>query len=86
MKKIYCIEEWWHESNHLGYPKESFRDGSFWGCLETPWKIGCYDFIQEFDDEEQFKEELTKIIGDGGIIGKVFIEEKPDNYNVTTRL
>ena len=58
MKKIYCIEEWWHEPNRLGYPKESFRDGSFWGCVETPWKIGCYDFIQEFDDEEQFKEEF----------------------------
>ena len=86
MKKIYCIEEWWHEPNRLGYPKESFRDGSFWGCMETPWKIGCYDFIQEFDDEEQFKEELIKIIDSGGIIGKVFIEEKPDNYSVAIRL
>ena len=45
MKKIYCIETWWREQNRLGYPKESFRDGSFWGCMETPWKIGCWDFI-----------------------------------------
>ena len=85
MKKIYCIEEWWHESPD-GTPLESFRDGSFWGCVETPWKIGCFDFIQEFDDEEKFKEELLNIINNGGIIGKVFIKEKPDNYNIAIRL
>lgn len=84
MKKIYCIETWWKEND--GYPKEYFRDGSFWGITETPWKIGCYDFIQEFDDEEKFKKELLNIINYGGIIGKVFIEEKPDNYNIAIRL
>ena len=85
-KQIYCIETWWHEQNHLGYPKESFRDGSFWGCMETPWKIGCWDFIQEFEDEEQFKKELLNIINGGGIIGKVFIEEKPDDYKTAIKL
>ena len=85
MKKIYCIEEWWHESD-LGYPKESFRDGSFWGCIETPWKIGCFDFIQEFDNEEEFKNELLRVINQGGIIGKVFIKEESDNYNVAIKL
>jgi hypothetical protein len=34
MKKIYCIETWWKEYD--GYPKEYFRDGSFWGMTETP--------------------------------------------------
>ena len=79
MKKIYCIEEWLKEN-------ESIYDGSFWGCIETPWKLGCFDFIQEFDDEEKFKEELLNIINVGGIIGKVFIKEENEDYNTANKL
>ena len=84
MKKIYCIEEWSRENN--GVPKEYFRDGTFWGCVESPWKIGCFDFVQEFDDEEEFKNELLSIINQGGIVGKVFIKEVDDAYEPSIKL
>jgi len=84
MKKIYCIETWWKEYD--GYPKEYFRDGSFWGMTETPWKLGCFDFIQEFESEDEFKDEILKIINNGGIIGKVFIKEEPDDYEPSIKL
>ena len=64
----YCIEYWYYDEH------ERFRDGSFWGCLETPWKIGMTDIIEEYDNEDEFKERLLEIINDSGIIGKVFIK------------
>ena len=79
MKKIYCIETWWKEIDPEGYPKEYFRDGSFWAMTETPWKLGCFDFIEEFDNEDTFKDELLRIINSGGIIGKAWIKEESDN-------
>lgn len=84
MKKIYCIETWWKDMD--SYPKEYFRDGSFWGIAETPWKLGCFDFIQEFDSEEEFKEEILHIINSSGIIGKVWIKEVDDNYKPSIKL
>lgn len=73
MKKIYCIEEWLADD-------ERVRDGSFWGCLESPWKIGLTDRVQEFDDEEEFKDYLMNIINSCGIVGRVFTKEVPDDY------
>ena len=84
MKKIYCIEKWWKEND--GYPKEYFRDGSFWAMTETPWKLGCWDFVEEYEDEEKFKEDLLSIINEGGIIGKVWIKEENDNYKTSIKL
>ena len=86
MKNIYCIETWWKEIDREGYPKEYFRDGTFWSTIETPWKLGCFDFIEEFDNEDVFKDELLRIINSGGIIGKAWIKEEPDNYNAVIRL
>ena len=86
MKNIYCIETWWKEMDREGYPKEYFRDGAFWSTIETPWKLGCFDFIEEFDDEETFKNELLRIINQGGIIGKVWIKEEDDNYIASIKL
>ena len=84
MKKIYCIEKWWKEND--GYPKEYFRDGSFWAMTETPWKLGCFDFVEEYDDEEKFKNDILNIINRGGIIGKVWIKEEHDNYITSIKL
>ena len=66
--------------------KEYFRDGTFWSTIETPWKLGCFDFIEEFDDEETFKNELLRIINQGGIIGKVWIKKEHDNYIASIKL
>ena len=49
-------------------------------------KLGCFDFIEEFDNEDVFKDELLRIINSGGIIGKAWIKEEPDNYNAVIRL
>lgn len=68
MKK-YCIEYWYYDEH------ERFRDGSFWGCLECPWKIGLTDMIEEYDNEDDFKNRLLEIINEYGVIGKVFIKE-----------
>lgn len=77
MKKIYCIEEWCKfEDSTRGI----FRDGSLLGCYKTPWKIGCDDIIHEFDSEKEFTEKILSIIEKGGIIGKVYIKEMPDDY------
>ena len=35
---------------------------------------------------EEFKDEILKIINNGGIIGKVFIKEEPDNYKPSIKL
>lgn len=86
MKKIYCIESWWKEMDPEGYPKGYFRDGSFWAMTETPWKIGCFPFIEEFDDEETFKNELLRIINQCGIIGKVWSKIESDNYIPSIKL
>ena len=74
MKKIYCIEEW------LKSDDEHFRDGSFWGIMEEPWKLGAFEVVHEFDNEEDFKNEIINIINSCGIIGKVYIKDMPDNY------
>ena len=74
MKKIYCIEQW------CKFNDEHFRDGSFWGIMEEPWKIGAFDVVHEFDNEEDFKNEIINIINNCGIIGKVYIKEMLDNY------
>lgn len=83
MKKIYCIEEWCKFEDG---PKGIFRDGSLWGCHETPWKIGCDDILHEFDNEKEFTEKILSIIEKGGIIGKVYIKEMPDDYKPTLHL
>lgn len=69
MKK-YCIEYWYFD------PNDRFRDGSFWGTIETPWKIGMTDIVEEYDNEEEFKQRLLDIINECGIIGKVQIREE----------
>ena len=84
MKKIYCIEKWCIEDQDI---HDKFNNNcEFWNCVEEPWKIGCWNFVEEYDDEEKFKNDILNTINTGGIIGKVFIEEKPDNYNVAIRL
>lgn len=76
MKKIYCIEQW------LKSDDEDFRDGSFWGIMEESWKRGTFAVVHEFDNEEDFKNEILNIINNCGIIGKVYIKEKPNNYRL----
>lgn len=84
MKKIYCIEKWCIEAQDI---HDKFNNNcEFWNCVEEPWKIGCWNFVEEYDDEEKFKNDILNTINTGGIISKVFIEEKPDNYNVAIRL
>ena len=73
MKKIYCIEEWVQED-------ERVRDGGFWGSIEQPWKIGMTSRILEYDNEEEFKDYLMSIINSGGVVGRVFTKEVPDEY------
>lgn len=69
MKKVYCIEFWYDDQF------ESFRDGSFWGCIKTPWKFGLTDIIEEYDTEDEFKDRILEIINNCGVIGKAFIKE-----------
>lgn len=76
MKKIYCIEQW------LKSDDEHFRDGSFWGIMEESWKRGTFAVVHEFDNEEDFKNEILNIINNCGIIGKVYIKEKSNNYRL----
>lgn len=73
MKKIYCVEEWWLEN-------EPVRD-LFWSNIEEPWKLGRFSFVNEFDDEEKFKEHILSVINTCGVVGKIWIKEEPDNYN-----
>ena len=79
MKKIYCIEQW------LKSDDDHFRDGSFCGMTET-WKLGTSDIVHEFDNEEDFKNEMINIINSGGIIGKVYIKEMHDEYKTSLNL
>ena len=74
MKKIYCVEQWCKSND------DHFRDGTFWGIMEAPWKLGSFDVVYEFDNEEDFKNEIINIINNCGIIGKVYIKEMSDNY------
>ena len=78
MKKIYCVEEWWLEN-------EPVRD-SFWENIEEPWKLGRFSFVNEFDDEEKFKEHILNTIQRCGVLGKVWIKEESDNYNASIKL
>lgn len=78
MKNIYCIEEWWLEN-------EPIKD-LFWSNIEEPWKIGKFSFINEFDDEDEFKEYLLNIINTGGVIGKTWIKKVEDNYITSIKL
>ena len=77
MKKVFCIEEWLKEN-------ERVRNGGFWGSLEQPWKLGLTSYIQEFDEEDEFKDYLMSIINDGNIIGRVFTKEVSDDYVVNS--
>jgi hypothetical protein len=78
MKKIYCIEEWCKFEDG---PREIVRDGILWCNYEIPCKIGCDDILHEFDNEKEFTEKILSIIEKGGIIGKVYIKEMPDDYS-----
>lgn len=84
MKNIYCIEKWSIEDQdiHRKYNNEC----EFWNCIEEPWKIGCWSFIEEYDNEEEFKTDLMNIINHGGIVGKVFIKEVDDAYEPSIKL
>ena len=73
MKKIFCIEEWLKDD-------ERVRDGGFWGSLEQPWKLGLTSYVQEFDNEDDFKDYLMSIINDGLVVGRVFTKEVSDDY------
>ena len=83
MKKIYCIEEWCKFEDGQ---REIFRDGLLQCSYETHWKIGCDDILHEFDSEKEFIEKLLNIINKGGIIGKVYVKELPDDYKTTLHL
>lgn len=78
MKNIYCIEEWWLEN-------EPIKD-LFWSNIEEPWKMGRFSFINEFDDEDEFKEYLLNTINTGGVIGKTWIKKVEDNYITSIKL
>ena len=75
MKKVFCIEERLNDD-------ERVRNGGFWGSLEQPWKAGLTSYVQEFDNEDDFKDYLMSIINDGGVIGRVFMKEVSDDYIV----
>ena len=75
MKKVFCIEEWLKGD-------ERIRNGGFWDSLEQPWKLGMTSYVQEFDEEDEFKDYLMSIINDGGVIGRVFTKEVSDDYIV----
>lgn len=81
MKKLYCIEKWWVEDLDI-YNKFN-NNCEFWNCIEEPWKSGCWDFVEEYDDEERFKENLLHSIDRGCIISKVWIKEVSDNYKTS---
>ena len=78
MKKIYCVEEWWLEN-------EPVRD-LFWANIEEPWKLGRFSFVNEFDDEEKFKEHILNVVNDCGVVGKIWIKEEDDNYEPLMKL
>ena len=47
--------------------------------MEAPWKLSAFEVVHEFDNEEDFKNEIINIINNCGIIGKIYIKEIPDN-------
>ena len=49
MKKIYCIEKQWVED--LDIHNKFNNNCEFWNCIEEPWKVGCWDFVEEYEDE-----------------------------------
>ena len=56
MKKIYCIEKWCVEDQDI---HDKFNNNcEFLNCVEEPWKIGCWNFVEEYDDEEKFKNDI----------------------------
>ena len=58
MKKIYCIEKWCIEAQDI---HDKFNNNcEFWNCVEEPWKIGCWNFVEEYDDEEKFKNDILR--------------------------
>lgn len=71
MKKIYCVERWMSET-------EPSRDG--WFYENEWWKIGKFSFVEEYDDEEQFKEAITRMIDRCEIVSRVFIKMEPKDY------
>lgn len=79
MKKIYCIEQW------KDFEGKSV-DGGFWETVEEPWKCGLMSYVEEYDDEEEFKKVLMATLDSGGVIGKVFIKEESDDYNPCIKL
>lgn len=84
MKKIYCIEKWWLEDKEI---HNKFNNNcEFWNCIEEPWKIGCWNFVEEYDSEEKFKDDILNIIESGGIVGRVFIKEVADDYHPAIQL
>lgn len=79
--KIYCIEKQWVEDPDI---HNKFNNNcEFWNCIEEPWKVGCWDFVEEYDDEERFKNDILNTINRGGIISKVWIKEVSDNYKTS---
>ena len=78
-KKIYCIEYVMSENNGLPKNYVNIDDPSFWSCLEHPWNIGRWTYTEEYDDEEEFKNDLIHRIKNCDIITKIFIEERNVN-------
>ena len=81
MKKIYCIEKQWVED--LDIHNKFNNNCEFWNCIEELWKVGCWDFVEEYDDEERFKNDILNTINRGCIISKVWIKEVSDNYKTS---
>ena len=46
----------------------------------------CFPLIEEYDNEEKFKQELINSINQCSTINKVFIKEVDDNYEATIKL
>ena len=84
MKKIYCVEKWWLEDKEL-YNKYN-NNCEFWNCIEEPWKIGRWSFVEEYDDEETFKNDLLNLLNRDCVISKVYIKYVPDDYKPAIRL
>lgn len=79
MKKIYCIERWWKDT-------EPCRD-AWWGIVDwETCKIGKYSFVTEYEDEEKFKQDLINDINDCTVISEVFVKVVHDDYMPVIRL
>jgi len=84
MKKIYFIESWYVEDPGIHYKFNNSCE--FWNCIEEPWKIGCTEWVDEYYDEESFKNALYHDIDNGRIISKVWIKEVDDNYKFPIKI